>query len=124
MSTTATKRVEVKVNGSVFHITLKSNQLAEKVASMLPFTLNCTRGLEQEYWGELPQKTKTMDCQPTHDGHRNCIYYFEPWNAVSILFKDVSTSPYDVYLIGEFEDDISSLLQKQGSHLTISFVAI
>lgn len=90
MSTTA-KRIEVTVNESVYHITLKSIQLAEKVALMLPFTVNCTRGLELEIWGELPQKTKAIGCQLTHDGHRNCVYYFEPWNAISILFKDANT---------------------------------
>lgn len=117
-------RVQVTVNNLTYHITLKEGKLAEKVASMLPFTLNCTRGLEQEYYGELPQKTKRLDCQPTSDGHKNCLYYFEPWNALSMLFKDADTRPYEIFHIGDFEEDISTFLKSQGNHLTMSFTAI
>lgn len=118
------KRIEVTVNNQIYHITLKDNKLAENVAAMLPFTLNGTRGLEQEYWGELPKKTGTMNCPHTMDGHKNCLFYFEPWNALSILFKDANTSPYQIFHIGDFEEDISELLKKQGEHLTMNFKAV
>mgnify|MGYP006894177538 CR=1 FL=1 len=38
----STGRIQVTVNNLTYHIALKEGKLAEKVASMLPFTLNCT----------------------------------------------------------------------------------
>ena len=51
-----TKRIRVTVDGVVYHAVLLRNALAEKIAGMCPFALDCTRSGEHEYYAALPGK--------------------------------------------------------------------
>ena len=54
------KRIRVTVDGVTYHAALLENPLSEKNAGMCPFTLDCMRSGEHEYYAVLPQKTKAM----------------------------------------------------------------
>ena len=114
-----TKRIKVTVDGAIYHAVLQHNPLADKIASMCPFTLNCMRSMEHEYYAALPGKADAKGCQATTTGHRNGLYYFEGWNALSLVFQDCNTAPYKIHHIGDFEDDISSVLEKSGNKIQV-----
>ena len=113
------KRIRVTVDGEVYHAVLLQNALAEKIAGMCPFTLDCTRSGEHEYYAALPQKTAANGCPVTTTGHRNGLYYFEGWNALSLVFKDCDTAPYKIHHIGDFEEDMAAVLEKMGRSIHI-----
>ena len=113
------KRIRVTVDGVVYHAVLLRNALAEKSAGMCPFTLDCTRSGEHEYYSTLPQKTAANGCPATTTGHRNGLYYFEGWNALSLVFKDCDTAPYKIHHIGDFEEDMAAVLEKMGRSIHI-----
>ena len=52
--------------------------------------------------------------------HRNRIYYFAAWNALSFVYRDENISPYQVTYFGEFPEDMSTLLETAGSKVDIS----
>ena len=113
------KRIRVTVDGVVYHAVLSQNPLAEKIAGMCPFILDCTRSGEHEYYSTLPQKTAANGCPATTTGHRNGLYYFEGWNALSLVFKDCDTAPYKIHHIGDFEEDMAAVLEKMGRSIHI-----
>ena len=113
------KRICVTVDGVVYHAVLLRNALAEKIAGMCPFTLDCTRSGEHEYYSTLPQKTAANGCPATTTGHRNGLYYFEGWNALSLVFRDCDTAPYKIHHIGDFEEDMVAVLEKMGRSIHI-----
>ena len=113
------KRMKITLDGMVFHAAMLENPLAEQVAGMCPFKLDCTRSGEHEYYAALPQRANTAGCLTTTVGHRNGLYYFEGWNAMSLVFKDCDTTPYQIHQFGEFEEDVSAVLEKAGRSIHI-----
>ena len=109
------KRMKITMDDMVFHTVLLENPLAEQIAGMCPFKLDCTR----KYYVALPQRASAAGCPATTVGHRNGLYYFEGWNAMSLVFKDCDTTPYQIHQIGEFEEDVSAALEKAGRSIHI-----
>ena len=85
---------------------------------MCPFILKYTRR-EGEYYTTLPKKATTTGCPTTTRGHHNGLYYFEGWNALSLVFRDCDIAPYVLHPVGDFEEDVFSALEKADSHLHI-----
>ena len=117
-------RVQVTVNDKVFYANFFDSQLTAKIVSMMPLTLDFARAFEREYYSKLPQKVEKIDLKPIFEGHKNCLYFFEPFNAFSTLFEDANTAPDEIYHIGEYEEDISTFLKEQGSNITMTFAAV
>ena len=113
------KRMKITLDGMVFHAVLLENPLAEQVADMCPFKLDCTRSGEHEYYAALPGKAVVKGCPATTKGCRNGLYYFEGWNALALVFRDCDTAPYQIHQIGVFEDDVSVALEKMGGRVRI-----
>ena len=113
------KRMKITLDGMVFHAALLENPLAEQIAGMCPFQLDCTRSGEHEYYVALPQRASTVGCPATTVGHRNGLYYFDGWNAMSLVFRECDTAPYQIHQIGEFEEDVSTVLEKAGRSIRI-----
>ena len=113
------KRLRFTIEGMTYHATLQENGLAGMIARMCPFTMDCTRSGEHEYYAALPEKAAAKDCPSTTEGHRNGLYYFEGWNALSLVFKDCNTAPYQIHPIGDFEEDIAAVIEKLGRNVYI-----
>ena len=113
------RQIRVTVDGVVYHAVLLENILAEKIAGMCPFTLNCMRSGEHEYYTVLPEKVTADNCPATMTGHPNGLYYFEGWNALSLVFRDCDTAPYKIHHIGDFEENIADVLEKKGRNINI-----
>ena len=112
------KRLRFTINGGVYHVTLTDSPLAESIAAMFPFITKYTRR-DGEYYTDLPKKAVTKDCPATTKGHRNGLYYFEGWNALSLVFKDCDTAPFEIHHIGDFEEDVSAALESADGSLHI-----
>ena len=113
------KQIRFTIDGIVYHAALHENSIAEKVAAMCPFEAQYTRSGGHEYYAALPKKAAAKGCPSTTKGHRNGLYYFEGWNALSLVFKDCDTAPYQIHPIGDFEEDLSSVLDGMGEHIHI-----
>ena len=113
------ERIRVTVDGEVYHAVLSENSLTEKIAGMCPFTLDLARSGEHEYYAALPKKASADDCPSTVKGHRNGLYFFESWNALSLVFRDCDTTPYKIHHIGDFEEDIAVILEKTGRNIHV-----
>lgn len=113
------KRLRFTIEGVAYHATMQENGLSGMIAGMCPFTMNYTRSGEHEYYAVLPGKATAEDCQSTTEGRRNGLYYFEGWNALSLVFRDCSTAPYQIHHIGDFEEDIVAVLEKMGRNVRI-----
>ena len=59
----------------------------------------------------------------TSDIHRNGIYYFADWKALSFVYKDMSISPYQVVYLGEFSDDVCGILSQTGNKVKVRMEA-
>lgn len=114
-------RIQVTINDKVYHANFIECKLTSSIVSMMPLTLNFTRALDREYYCQLPQKAGPADLKKTCDAHKNSLYYFEAWNAMSMFYNDANTSPDEIHNIGEYEEDISEFLKEQGDKLTIKF---
>ena len=108
------------INGAVCHAVLRDDPLTERIVAMCPFELDYARGGDHEYYASLPQKTTAEGgCPFTTVGKRNALYYFEGWNALSLVFKDCETAPYEIHHAGDFEEDVSAVLERADRHLHI-----
>lgn len=113
------KRLRFTIDGVRYHAVLHNHALAENLASMCPFAVECTRSGGHEYYGTLPKKAAVDSCPSTTKGHRNGLYYFDGWNVLSLVFKDCDTAPYQIHQIGDFEEDISAALEKMDGRISI-----
>ena len=118
-------RLRFTINGAAYNAVLRDDSLTERIAAMCPFELEYARGGDHEYYTALPQKTTAEGgCPPTSIGKRNALYYFEDWNALSIVIKDCDTAPYKLHHIGDFKEDISAVLKNSGGKVRILCEAV
>ena len=113
------KRIRFTIDGVVLHAVLQNHALSESLSAMCPFTADCTRSGGHEYYTALPKMAVAKDCPSTMQGKKNGLYYFEGWNALSLVFKDCDTAPYQIHHIGDFEEDVSAVLEKMGGRIHI-----
>ena len=119
------KRLRFTIDGVVLHAVLQNHALSESLSAMCPFTADCTRsggspaGGGHEYYTALPKKAVVKGCPSTTQGKKNGLYYFEGWNALSLVFRDCDTAPYQIHHIGDFEEDVSAVLEKMGGRIHI-----
>ena len=113
------EKLRLTIDGNVYYANLRKNPLAEQIAAMCPFELDYTRSGEHEYYAALPQRVSAVGCPATTTGYRNGLYYFEGWNALSLVFRDCNTAPHQIHQIGEFEEDVSTALETAGRSIRI-----
>ena len=113
------KGLRFTVGGMVYHAVLSDNPLTEKIAAMSPFDLDYSRNGDHEYYASLPEKVSAKGCESTTKGRRGGLYFFESWNALSLVFQDCDTAPWQIHHIGGFEDGMSAALEKAGGHIRI-----
>lgn len=112
-------RIRFTINGAVYYGTLQNNRISESIAVMCPFEAQYSRSGSHEYYAALPRKADTNGCSPTTAGHQNGLYYFEGWNALSLVIEDCNTAPYQIYFIGDFDAKLSNVLKQSGGQVRI-----
>lgn len=113
------KRISFTINGAKYPAVLHDDVLTEQIAAMCPFEAEFSRSGSHEYYAVLPKKLSVKGCASTTEGCKNGIYYFEGWNAVSLVIKDCNTAPYPIFYLGDFENDVSAMLSSAGEHIRI-----
>ena len=112
----------------VLRITLKghiySAKLSEKalrqLAERCPFEKSFVRSGNHEYYCRLQHGLDVSGMPDTKQVHRNGIYYFAVWNALSFIYRDENIAPYRVTYLGEFPEEMRDLLETAGSKVDIS----
>ena len=103
----------------VFHVVLKDHPLTQSIIAMCPFDATYTRGGNHEYYTTLPDKADVKNCPETVDGEKNKLYVFPEWNALSLVIRDCCVAPYRIYEVGQFEEDVASVLARYGNSVHI-----
>ena len=111
-----------------FRITIKghtySAKLSEKalrqLAGRCPMEETFGRSGNHEYYCRLRNGLDVTGMPDTKQVHRNGIYYFAAWNALSFVYRDENIAPYQVTYLGDFPEEMSAMLEKTGSSETAS----
>lgn len=114
------KSIKLTVDGQLFTASLNENQTVEDILKMLPLDLTLQRYSGHEYYSSLPKKPSTKDVPMTSNAHAGGIYYYEGWNAFTLLFGDAYIAPYKVVHIGEVTNDIVSFLANAGNEIEVN----
>ena len=102
-----------------YYAKMQDTPLADQIASMCPFEQMYTRNTENEYYTKLPKQAGDTGSEMISQARKNQICFFEPWNAMNIIFKDCEIAPYKIALLGELEDDASQFFSDGGSTMLI-----
>ena len=118
------KYLRFSMDGKAYQAVLQDGPLPETIAAMCPFEAVYTSGGSHEYYATLPSKARAAVGNATTKGHRNGLYFFEDWNALSLVIQDCDTAPYHIHYIGEFDEALSVALEKEGGRVNILCEAI
>lgn len=113
------RKFKLTIDGNVYHANMVENPLVEKIAAMCPFKADYQRYTEHEYYTRLPQKANHKGCELTQMAYRNQIFYFQGWNAFTILFGDCNTAPFDVVHLGDMVEDVIPQLKDAGATVRV-----
>ena len=114
-----TMRLKVTISGQKFHVQTCDDPLVGQIASMCPMEMEFSRSGNHEYYARLPKSASDGKSKQTSDAHKNELMYFGGWNCLSLLFEDVNVAPYQLVKLGDFEEDIASLLKQSADSISI-----
>ena len=112
--------MKIIVDGKRYSVTLEQNALGESVAAMCPMKLTLSRSGDHEYYAALPNKAQTKGAVETSNVKRGGVYYFAAWNAFSLEFTDEDIAPYKVFVVGQMEKELATMLETAGAKLNIT----
>ncbi len=108
------RKFRLTIDGKVYHANMIDNPLVEQIAAMCPFEQTYHRYTEHEYYTRLPKATSQEGCKLETMAHKNEIWYFQGWNAFTVLFGDCNTSPFQVVHLGDMVEDVTTQLKNSG----------
>ena len=68
--------------------------------------LELKRYAGHEYYSSLPQKPAIKGVAMTSDAYSGGLYYFNGWNAFTIVFEDAHIAPYKVVHVGNVDKEL------------------
>lgn len=107
--------IRLTIDGKEFTATFNDNRTAEDITDMMPMELTLQRFNDHEYYSTLPKKPSVKGAATTSDAHAGGIYYYEGWNAFTILFNDAHIAPFRVVHVGDVNEDIIAPLAAAGA---------
>ena len=111
--------LRITIKGHTYSAKLSEKALRQP-AEHCPFEKSFVRSGNHEYYGRLRNGLDVTGMQDTKQVHRNGIYYFAAWNALSFVYRDENIAPYQVTYLGEFPKEMSDLLETADSSETAS----
>ena len=112
-------RLKVTISGQVFHVKPVDDPMVAQIVAMCPMELEVSRSGNHEYYGRLPKKADDSKSRQISEANKNELMYFGGWNCLSLLFDDVNVAPYKLVKLGDFEEDVASLLRKSAGSISI-----
>ena len=119
VSKVKTMRLKVTISGQTFHVQTCDDLLVRQIAAMCPMEMEFSRSGNHEYYARLPKSASDSKSKKTSDAHKNELMYFGGWNCLSLLFEDVNVAPYQLVKLGDFEEDVASLLKQSNGTISI-----
>ena len=109
------KSLKLTMGGKDFTVRLNDNQTVKDILTMLPMELTLQRYDGHEYYSSLPEKPSITGIPMTSHAHAGGIYYYDGWNAFTVLFGDAQIAPFKVVHIGDVNEDIITPLISAGA---------
>ena len=117
-------RAIIAINGREYAATLPDNDAVRQLAAQFPINETFQKSGNHEFFCKLKKGIDVSGLSGTSDIHKNGIYYFEGWKALSFVYRDMNISPYKVVLLGDFEDDVCPVLEAAEVDVTIGMEAV
>lgn len=111
--------LRIKLNGHAYSAKL-SEKVLRQLAELCPLTGAFVRSDNHEYYCRLHNNLDVSGMPATKQVHRNGIYFFDAWQALSFVYRDENIAPYQVTYLGEFPEGMSALLETAGNQVNIS----
>lgn len=111
--------LRITLKGHIYSAKL-SEEALRQLAGRCPIEASFVRSGNHEYYCRLRNRLDVTGMPDTKQVHRNGIYYFAAWNALSFVYRDESIAPYQVTYLGEFPKEMSDLLETADSSETAS----
>lgn len=112
-------KLMIALNGQQYEASLSDNEAVRQLAAQLPLDTVFKRSGDHEFFSRLTRGIDVRELKNTSNIQRNGIYYFDGWNALSFVYKDMNIAPYRVVLLGAFEDDICGTLENAKSEIPV-----
>lgn len=110
--------IKLTLDGKNYTATLKDNRTVEDILNMLPLELTLQRYAGHEYYSSLPEKPSMEGVPVTSEAHAGGIYYYDGWNAFTVLFGDANIAPFEVVHVGDVHEDVITPLSVAGANIT------
>ncbi len=111
--------LRITLKGHIYSAKL-SEEALRQLAGRCPIEASFVRSGNHEYYCRLRNRLDVTGMPDTKQVHRNGIYYFAAWNALSFVYRDENIAPYQVTYLGEFPKEMSDLLETADSSETAS----
>jgi hypothetical protein len=99
--------IKINLNNYDYEAEFFDTDTTQDLSKMLPMELTLERYAEHEYFSRLPHKLTTQGVTTTSDAYEANIYYFDGWNAFTVVFGDAHIDPFKVVHIGKIKGDVS-----------------
>lgn len=113
----------ITIGGIQYKAKLSDSDAVRQLAAQFPLEESFQKSGEYEFFCRLGCGINVRGMDGTSDIHRNGIYYFADWKALSFVYKDMSISPYQVVYLGEFSDDVCGILSQTGNKVKVRMEA-
>ena len=107
-----------------FSAKLADSETVRQLAEQLPAEADFERSGNHEFFCRLNAGLDAAEETGTSDIHRNGIYYFDGWKALSFVYKNMNISPYKVIWLGDFTDDVCQTLEKSDNRISVRMEAV
>lgn len=116
--------LKVTIKQKCFSAKLADSEMVRQLAEQLPAEVDFERSGNHEFFCRLAAGLDVAGETGTSDIHRNGIYYFDGWKALSFVYKDMDISPYKVVWLGDFTDDICRTLEESDGRISVRMEAV
>lgn len=106
--------IRIRINEKEYSAELTDTPPGESLSAQLPLSLTMNRSADHEYYASMDSRLNLQDAEKTGFVNAGGIYYFAPWKAVSLNFRDRNIRPYEVYVLGQAEPALVSELETGG----------
>ena len=115
---------KITINKKDFTARLADSEPVRQLAEQLPIALDFERSGNHEFFCRLGTGLDVSGQTGTADVHKNGIYYFDGWKALSFVYKNMNISPYKVVWLGNFTDDVCRILEESDGRISVRMEAV
>ena len=114
---------KITINKKDFSAKLADSEPVRQLAEQLPAERDFERSGNHEFFCRLGTGLDVSGQTGTSDIHKNGIYFFDGWKALSFVYKDMNISPYKVVWLGDFSEDVCRTLEESDGRISVRMEA-